>query len=543
MAYRILTSDQVKPGDALPELSIDVKAIDIVLGAMASRDWRPQHHDYHFATHNNGVRDIFMNTPNLAAWFERYVTDWTGPYGRMGWIRFRMKDSVFPGETMVFTGTVKAVDTDARGCTWAELEISAHVGGPRDDGVHGARGDPRRPRATTPGSAAATIGSQRGEARRAEPPPEERSTEMDLDFTEEQHLDARHDPRDARRALPDRGRAPMEDDPKGYPDGLWKQIAELGLAGMLIPEAYGGSAQSLLDAALVYEEFGRALAPTPHFVSCVLSARDPARGGQRGAEGGVGGADRAAATAILTPAWLEPDRGYGPIGVALEARARRRATSCSRAPSATCTSRARPTAWSCSRARRPASTCSSSIRTRQGVTLTQQLTLGSDCQYRVDFRDVRVPASARIGAPGTGWETWSAALHEGIILLAAQAIGGADRALEITVEYAKTRKQFDKPLGAFQSLAHYMADTSTRIDGGRTLVYEAAWNHAQGRAIAKLAPMAKLFACETYRETHAHLRADLGRRRLHDRVRHPAVLPARRSSSSSRGGTPPTSRS
>ena len=91
-------------------------------------------------------------------------------------------------------------------------------------------------------------------------------------------------------------------------------------------------------------------------------------------------------------------------------------------------------------------------------------------------------------------------MHDAIVLAAAQAVGGAARALEITVEYAKTRKQFDKPLGAFQSLAHYMADTSTRIDGGRTLVYEAAWNHAQGRSIAKLAPMAKLFACETYRE-------------------------------------------
>jgi hypothetical protein len=129
MAYRILTSDQVKPGDALPELAIDVKAIDIVLGAMASRDWRPQHHDYHFATNNNGVRDIFMNTPNLAAWFERYVTDWTGPYGRMGWIRFKMKDSVFPGEQMVFTGAVKSVDTDARGCAWAELDITLTAGG------------------------------------------------------------------------------------------------------------------------------------------------------------------------------------------------------------------------------------------------------------------------------------------------------------------------------------------------------------------------------------------------------------------------------
>jgi len=129
MSFPILTADQVKAGDALPELSKDVSPVTVVLGAMASRDWRPQHHDYKFATENNGVRDIFMNTPNLAAWFERYVTDWTGPYGRMGWIRFRMKDSVFPGETMVFNGTVKGVDTDDVGCAWAEVELELVSGG------------------------------------------------------------------------------------------------------------------------------------------------------------------------------------------------------------------------------------------------------------------------------------------------------------------------------------------------------------------------------------------------------------------------------
>jgi len=129
MGYPILTADRVKPGDALPELAFDVNPIDVVLGALASRDWRPQHHDYKYATERNGVRDIFMNTPNLAAWFERYVTDWTGPFGRMGWIRFRMKDSVFPGETMVFRGTVKKVDTDDLGCAWAELDLVLTSGG------------------------------------------------------------------------------------------------------------------------------------------------------------------------------------------------------------------------------------------------------------------------------------------------------------------------------------------------------------------------------------------------------------------------------
>ena len=129
MAYPTRTADRIEPGDALPELSFDVQAIDIVLGAMASRDWRPQHHDYHFATNNNGVRDIFMNTPNQAAWFERYITDWTGPRGRLGRMRFRMKGSVFPGDTMVLDATVQRVQTDDVGCGWVELLVTLSVDG------------------------------------------------------------------------------------------------------------------------------------------------------------------------------------------------------------------------------------------------------------------------------------------------------------------------------------------------------------------------------------------------------------------------------
>jgi alkylation response protein AidB-like acyl-CoA dehydrogenase len=94
-------------------------------------------------------------------------------------------------------------------------------------------------------------------------------------------------------------------------------------------------------------------------------------------------------------------------------------------------------------------------------------------------------------------------MHDGIIMLAAQAIGGAQRALEITVEFAKEREQFDKPLGAFQAIAHYLADASTTVDGGTTLVYEAAWARARGASVRRLAPMAKLFACQTYRDVTA----------------------------------------
>src|SRR3954451_23739545 len=97
----------VKAGDALPELAYPVTATTIVLGALASRDWRPMHHDYDFAVNRNGTRDIFLNTPNQAAWFERYVTDWSGPKGRPGRMKFRMKDSVCPGDTMHFDAVVE----------------------------------------------------------------------------------------------------------------------------------------------------------------------------------------------------------------------------------------------------------------------------------------------------------------------------------------------------------------------------------------------------------------------------------------------------
>ena len=105
-AMQTLTIDRVKPGDALPEFGYDVTATTVVLGALASRDWRPMHHDRDFAQIRNGTRDIFLNTPNQAAWFERYLTDWTGPYGRLGRMKFRMRDSVFPGDRMVFRGRV-----------------------------------------------------------------------------------------------------------------------------------------------------------------------------------------------------------------------------------------------------------------------------------------------------------------------------------------------------------------------------------------------------------------------------------------------------
>jgi acyl dehydratase len=124
-----LTLDRVAVGQELPELAVDVTATTVVLGALATRDWRPMHHDRDFAKTRNGVRDIFLNTPNLAHWFERYLSDWTGPRGRPGRMKFFMRGSVFAGDRMVFRGEVTGVETDAAGCGWAAVDVNAGVGG------------------------------------------------------------------------------------------------------------------------------------------------------------------------------------------------------------------------------------------------------------------------------------------------------------------------------------------------------------------------------------------------------------------------------
>jgi acyl dehydratase len=123
-----VTIDDVREGQPLAPLAYDVTATTVVLGALASRDWRPMHHDHDFAVNRNGTRDIFLNTPTQAAWFERYLTDWTGPKGRLGRMTFRMKGSVFPGDTMVMRASVEAVETDDAGCGWASLLVTLSVG-------------------------------------------------------------------------------------------------------------------------------------------------------------------------------------------------------------------------------------------------------------------------------------------------------------------------------------------------------------------------------------------------------------------------------
>jgi len=286
------------------------------------------------------------------------------------------------------------------------------------------------------------------------------------------------------------------------PGDLWKQLADLGLVGMLVPEEHGGSGQRMLEAAILHEELGRALVPAPVFESGLLAVAALLGGGTEAQQASL--LPRiASGDAIVVPAWLEPQGGFGARGI--QATATRNGAG-----------------WALSGAKRhvPFARAATQLlvlaRTgtgledvslflvdpdAEGVSMTPLRVLGSETQYDVTLEAV---SAELLGAePGVGFRLWEQVMHEGIIALAARANGGCDRALETTVQYAKDREQFGKPLGAFQSLAHYMADALTKLDGSKTLVWQAAWAQSEGRDIRRLAPMAKLFACQTFRDVTA----------------------------------------
>ncbi len=120
-----VTFDDVAVGDALPTLEQKILARHVVMGASSSRDWQPQHHDTHWAVERVKVKDIFLNTPNQAGWIERYLTDFTGPKGRLGKMRFKMKRSVCAGDVLAFNGTVSDVTDDG----WIEVAVELSVDG------------------------------------------------------------------------------------------------------------------------------------------------------------------------------------------------------------------------------------------------------------------------------------------------------------------------------------------------------------------------------------------------------------------------------
>lgn len=330
---------------------------------------------------------------------------------------------------------------------------------------------------------------------------------MDLDFSEEQVM-----LRDTARGIceelsPSAVVRAMEQDDAGYSAPFWRQLSELGITSLGIPEAHGGMAWGALEMAIVYEEFGRSLAPSPHWASCVLSAKLLELAGsaeqQEGLLPGI-----ASGEMIVVPAWLEPKNGFGPEGVQLRAIRQDDAYVLNgtklMVPFASSASRFLVLARVGEGVRDVIGVLVDPKAT--GLALSRERNHAGDALFQVDFTNVSVAANNVLTIAGF-WAAWEEAMTRSIVAQAAQAIGAAEAIHKMTTEYAKQRVQFGKPIGSFQAIAHYLADQIVKIEGAKVLVYQAAWaidNFSRtGKPYDKLAAQAKLQACNVFRDASA----------------------------------------
>ncbi len=135
-----------------------------------------------------------------------------------------------------------------------------------------------------------------------------------------------------------------------------------------------------------------------------------------------------------------------------------------------------------------------------GVELRKLDMLGRRCvgTYEIFFKDVRVTPDRLVGGENKGWDCLLSGLQVERVTSAAGACGGAQAVVDLALQYAKERKQFGRPIGTFQAIAHMLADMQTEVEAARTLMWRAAWMVASGQDALREISMAKLLASETY---------------------------------------------
>jgi alkylation response protein AidB-like acyl-CoA dehydrogenase len=297
----------------------------------------------------------------------------------------------------------------------------------------------------------------------------------------------------------------MAKDPRGYSQELWKQMAELGYMGLSFPEEYGGMGCNFLDLCVLIEELGRFRVPGPFLCGVVLCGLPIARFGSEEQKSqylaGIADGQRVMsyaetesgaswASSRIQLAAVASDDGYVLDGEKLFV----------------------PYAHA-------ADTLLVAVRTQgtdqQGITLllvdskTPGITyepldtIDHDHQQKVTFRNVTVPARSVLGQVGEG-DRIVAAIHQwGVAAKCAEMVGGAERVLELSVDYAKTRTQFDRPIGSFQAVQHHCANMAVDVASSRFIAYEAIWRLSEGLDASKEVSMAKAWVSDAYQRVCA----------------------------------------
>jgi alkylation response protein AidB-like acyl-CoA dehydrogenase len=291
---------------------------------------------------------------------------------------------------------------------------------------------------------------------------------------------------------------------------LWKTLAESGLLGIAVPEAYGGGGLGFLEVAGIVEQVGRSAAPIPFLESVVLAALPIVEFGSE--EQKRTWLPRiASGEAILTAALVEPEGE--------PARPTTTASTEGDGWRLSGTKLCVPAAQLADCILVPAATRAGEVGvflvdpSAAGVELTLLDTTSGQPEARVDLRDVQLGAADVLGDPQRGLAIVEWIVERATAALAALALGVCSEALRLTAEYAKTRKQFDQPIAMFQAVGHRAADAYIDTEGIRLTTLQAAWRISEGLPAAKQIAVAKYWAADAgQRVVHAaqHLHGGIG---------------------------------
>ena len=282
----------------------------------------------------------------------------------------------------------------------------------------------------------------------------------------------------------------------GFDPAVWSQMGEqMGLQGLAIPEEFGGSGYGYIELGIVLEEMGRALLCAPFFSTVVLAANTLLHSGDDAAKAahlpGI-----ASGETIAALAFTEPSGKWDESGITMQAT-----------PAGD--------GWTLTGTKmyvidgHTATLIIVAARTAKGVSLfavdgdasgltrTALSTMDQTRkQARLEFDGT--PATL-VGADGEGWTTLSTVLDLAAVGLAAEQVGGAQKVLEMAVEYAKVRVQFGRPIGSFQAIKHKCADMLLEVESAKSAAYYAGWCAAElNDELPSVASLAKAYCSEAY---------------------------------------------
>jgi len=332
---------------------------------------------------------------------------------------------------------------------------------------------------------------------------------MDIGFSEEQEL-----LRDTARRFLDGNcttrfvRDMMATETAVTPE-FWRQLAENGWLGIAFPEADGGSGLGLTELVVLMEEIGRAVMPGPFPANVLLGGATIAEAGST-AQRAEWLPRIAAGEAKATLAWTEPNARWDAAGITASAREAGGGFVLSGAKMfvpdahladvtvvAARTSDGSTMEEGVSLFLVPKDAAGLGISLLSSVDETRKI-----CEVRLD--NVRVPAGALLGELHQGWAPLARVVDRAAVALAAEMCGAAQRVLDITVEYAKMRVAFGKPIGSYQGVKHKCADMLVDIENAKSLTYYAAWAVDEGDPDSVMAvSMAKAAASDAGRRVCA----------------------------------------